>query len=66
MITQNYGLVHPSCEVLVNGQKRKLYGKNKNKVYLNNGDEIQLKVFKPFLLSFQKIYPKLSNTLIEN
>jgi len=47
MITQNYGLVHPSCEVLVNGQKRKLYDKNKNKVYLNNGDEIQLKVFNP-------------------
>ena len=47
MITQNYGLVHPSCEVLVNGQKRKLYGKNKNKVYLNNGDEIQLKVYNP-------------------
>jgi len=48
MITQsNFGLVHPSCEVLVNGQIRKLYGKNKNKVYLNNGDEIQLKVYNP-------------------
>lgn len=47
MITQNYGLVYPSCEILVNGQKRKLYGKNKNKVYLNNGDEFQLKVYNP-------------------
>ena len=37
----------PSCEILVNGQKRKLYGKNKNKVYLNDGDEFQLKVYNP-------------------
>lgn len=38
----------PSCEILVNGQKRKLYGKNKNKVYLNDGDEFQLQVYNPF------------------
>jgi len=37
----------PSCEILVNGQKRKLYGKNKNKVYLNDGDDFQLKVYNP-------------------
>lgn len=47
MNTNNYGLVYPSCEILVNGQKRKFYGKNKNKVYLNNGDEFQLKVYNP-------------------
>lgn len=38
----------PSCEILVNGQKRKLYGKNKNKIYLNDGDEFQIKVYNPF------------------
>jgi hypothetical protein len=37
----------PSCEILVNGQKRKLYGKNRNKVYLNDGDEFQIKVYNP-------------------
>ena len=44
----NYNYLVPSCEILVNGQKRKLYGKNKDKVYLNDGDEFQLKVFNPF------------------
>jgi len=47
MTQSNFGSVYPSCEVLVNGQKRKVYGKDKNKVYLNNGDEIQLKVYNP-------------------
>lgn len=37
----------PSCEILVNGQKRKLYGKNKNKIYLNDGDEFQISVYNP-------------------
>ena len=41
------GLVLPTCEILVNGQLRKLYGKKKNKVYLNNGDNFQLKFFNP-------------------
>jgi len=31
-----------SCDVLINKQKRKLYGKKKNKIYLNNGDYIQI------------------------
>lgn len=37
----------PSCEILINGQKRKLYGKSKNKIYLNDGDEFQLSVYNP-------------------
>jgi hypothetical protein len=41
------GITIPTCEVLVKGQKRKLYGKKKNKVYLHNGDEFQLKLFNP-------------------
>lgn len=41
------GITVPTCEVLVKGQKRKLYGKKKNKVYLHNGDEFQLKLFNP-------------------
>lgn len=39
------GMTLPTCEIFVNGQKRKLYGKNKNKVYLQNGDNFQLKFF---------------------
>jgi len=41
------GLVLPRCEILLNGQLRKLYGKKKNKVYLNNGDNFQLRFFNP-------------------
>jgi len=41
------GVTLPTCEILVNGQKRKLYGKKKNKVYLHNGDNFQLKLFNP-------------------
>ncbi len=41
------GLTLPTCEIMVNGQKRKLYGKKKNKVYLYNGDNFQLNVFNP-------------------
>ena len=41
------GMTLPTCEILVNGQKRKLYGKSKNKVYLHNGDNFQLKLFNP-------------------
>ena len=41
------GMTLPTCEILVNGQKRKLYGKKKNKVYLHNGDNFQLKLFNP-------------------
>lgn len=41
------GMVLPACEILVNNQKRKLYGKKQNKVYLHNGDNFQLKLFNP-------------------
>lgn len=41
------GMTLPTCEICVNGQKRKLYGKKKNKVYLHNGDNFQLKLFNP-------------------
>lgn len=41
------GLALPTCDIMVNGQKRKLYGKKNNKVYLHNGDNFQLKVFNP-------------------
>lgn len=41
------GMTLPTCEILVNSQKRKLYGKKKNKVYLQNGDNFQLKLFNP-------------------
>lgn len=41
------GMTLPTCDILVNGQKRKLYGKKKNKVYLHNGDNFQLKFFNP-------------------
>lgn len=41
------GMTLPTCDILVNGQKRKLYGKKKNKVYLHNGDNFQLKLFNP-------------------
>jgi len=37
----------PGCNILVNKQKRKTYGKKKNKIYLNNGDYIQIKLFNP-------------------
>lgn len=37
----------PSVDILVNGQKRKIYGKNKDKIYLNDGDNFQLKIFNP-------------------
>jgi hypothetical protein len=42
-----HGMTLPTCEIMVNGQKRKLYGKKKNKVYLRNGDNFQLKLFNP-------------------
>lgn len=42
----------PECEILVNNQKRKLYGKNKSKVYLNDGDYIQLRFFNPLYERF--------------
>lgn len=41
------GMTLPTCDIMVNGQKRKLYGKKKNKVYLHNGDNFQLKFFNP-------------------
>lgn len=41
------GMTLPTCDILVNGQKRKLYGKKSNKIYLHNGDNFQLKVFNP-------------------
>jgi hypothetical protein len=41
------GMTLPTCDILVNGQLRKLYGKKKNKVYLHNGDNFQLKFFNP-------------------
>jgi len=41
------GLALPTCEVMVNKQNRKLYGKNKNKIYLNNGENFQLDIFNP-------------------
>lgn len=37
----------PECDILVNKQIRKTYGKKKNKVYLNDGDHIQLNLFNP-------------------
>lgn len=37
----------PECDILVNKQLRKTYGKKKNKVYLNDGDHIQLNLFNP-------------------
>jgi len=37
----------PECNILVNKQLRKAYGKKKNKVYLNDGDNIQLNLFNP-------------------
>jgi hypothetical protein len=43
------GMTVPTCEVLVKGQKRKFYGKKKNKIYLHNGDEFQLKFFNPLM-----------------
>lgn len=36
------GMTLPTCDIMVNGQKRKLYGKKKNQVYLHNGDNFQL------------------------
>lgn len=36
---------YPQCELLVNKQKRKFYGKKKNKLYLNDGDYIQISIF---------------------
>jgi len=42
-----HGMTLPTCEICVNGQQRKLYGKKKNKVYLRNGDNFQLKFFNP-------------------
>jgi len=41
------GLTLPTCEIMVNGQNRYLYGKKKNKVYLYHGDTFQLNVFNP-------------------
>lgn len=41
------GMTLPTCDILVNGQKRKFYGKKKNKIYLHNGDNFQLKLFNP-------------------
>ena len=41
------GMTLPTCDILVNGQKRKFYGKKKNKIYLRNGDNFQLKIFNP-------------------
>jgi len=46
-ITSNYYSILPKCEILINKQKRKLYGKKKNKVYLNDGDYIQIHLFNP-------------------
>lgn len=46
-MTDLHGMTLPTCEICVNGQKRKLYGKKKNKVYLHNGDNFQLKFFNP-------------------
>lgn len=45
--TVTYQQLSPDCDILVNKQKRKIYGKNKNKVYLNNGDNIQINLFNP-------------------
>ncbi len=44
----SYNVDYPSCDIMVNNQLRKLYGKNKNKIYLNDGDYIQLNIFNPF------------------
>ena len=46
-MTDLNGMTLPTCDICVNGQKRKLYGKKKNKVYLHNGDNFQLKFFNP-------------------
>jgi hypothetical protein len=46
-MTNLHGMTLPTCDILVNGQKRKLYGKKKNKVYLHNGDNFQLQIFNP-------------------
>ena len=46
-MTDLHGMTLPTCDICVNGQKRKLYGKKKNKVYLHNGDNFQLKIFNP-------------------
>ena len=46
-MSELHGMTSPTCDISVNGQKRKLYGKNKNKVYLHNGDNFQLKFFNP-------------------
>ena len=46
-MSELHGMTLPTCDISVNGQKRKLYGKNKNKVYLHNGDNFQLKFFNP-------------------
>ena len=46
-MTDLHGMTLPTCDICVNGQKRKLYGKHKNKVYLHNGDNFQLKFFNP-------------------
>ena len=39
------GIVYPDCDILINNQKRKIYGKNK--IYLNDGDYIQIGIFNP-------------------
>lgn len=37
----------PIAEILVGGEKRKLYGKKKNKLYLNDGNEFQIRLENP-------------------
>jgi len=45
--TTTYQQPSPECDILVNKQKRKAYGKKKNKIYLNDGDHIQLNLLNP-------------------
>jgi len=45
--TVTYQQPSPECDILVNKQIRKTYGKKKNKVYLNDGDHIQLNLLNP-------------------
>lgn len=46
-ITKNQYVLDPECEILINKQKRKVYGKKKNKIYLNDNDNIQIYIFNP-------------------
>lgn len=38
-------VLNPECKILINKQKRKVYGKKKNKIYLNDNDNIQINIF---------------------